>query len=216
MTTPRGWSIAQLTAAVAFAALVLAALRERPNWSAIASLVAVGHGLWALVLWRTGAAPRGPSDPRHCLVTAATLAALGIAEGLAAWHCPGSEGLAGWFLVGASLAAAGAVSASRAEPGDMTFVAQLAFHVFVLFPFAIALAQGVLLAHRGSQAPGQSALLEAGMVSVSTLVPILLAMLACALGMSLAKSARRAAWDALLAHELAALLILARWAVSLP
>jgi hypothetical protein len=141
-----GWSVQELALGVALAALFLAALLVSADREGVASLVAVGHGLCGLALIRAFAEPRPALDRRHCVVTVATLGGLGATEALGAWlHWNGQEaGLGWWFVLGVAFAITGMVTASREEPGDLAFVAQLMFHGLLILPLIVATAQGMV------------------------------------------------------------------------
>lgn len=210
---------------MAFLALALAALLARADFEGVLSLAAVGHFLWAVTLaWAAG--PRGQEHtPSRCLVSAATFGALGAAEALGAWCCwtAADPDMTLWFVLGLSFALAGMVTAARQEPGDSAFVAQLMFHGLILVPLISIVAQGTLTAQatlRGSRGVVSTGtpLLRTAVLVGSIAVPCLIATLVASLAINLGqpKTGRRAAWNALAANEAALIVILSRWALTLP
>ncbi|MDR3637198.1 MAG: hypothetical protein P4L84_25565 [Isosphaeraceae bacterium] len=224
MIEPRGWNTGQLAQGIAFIALGLAALLVRADVEGLVSVTAVGHALFALVLIRSSSGRGRHVEDRDCRVTLATLAILGAGETLGAWLCwRGSDpDMACWFLIGAGFAVAGSIAAWREEPGDVTFVAQLMFHGFVLLPLLAGATQAALAVEVTQNVPHgaistNGPFLRTGLVVGSILVPGLLVTLAFAIAMDpgAAKGARKTLWNVLLAHEIVALVILGRWVAGL-
>lgn len=224
MVASRGWTIGQTALGVAYTALGLAALMVPPDREAVVSLVVVGHVLSGLVLLRGAHRPGLSSTRPRCVVTVATAGVCATGELVGWWLCTrASEAdFACWFLLATSFAVATMVIALHQEPGDAAFIAQLMFHGLMLAPLLALMAHGVLsrqplLDGSGRSASGARPLLRVAVLAGFIPAPVVVPFAAGAVLGNLAQANPRwrSAWNALLLHEAAFVVLLGRWALAL-
>lgn len=212
-------TVGGLVRVIAFVALLLAALAIRADGPGIAGFVAAGHLLWALnlALDRPRTGPRIPPGVESLVLgsfAAAEAAALGTAW---SWD---ERDLVVWFGVAVSFAAAAIISASRRRPTDGALASQLLFHVLMLVPAAAAAARWVVLRLGGPHvgpaltSPGALArrLVEVAWVGL----PVAFTALVAALAYERTRPADRRdpTWSALMAHQVAYLVLALRWSMA--